>query len=176
MQTHTLQCCSDHAMIEQVNFSNPNNNPDYQRLQTLLQTSNWKEADHETYLVMLRVMGYSKGNWLRPEDFDRFPCQDLHLIDRLWVEWSDRRFGFSIQHRIWDEVEQDYQAFGNQVGWRVDGCWIDYDHLTFQSSAPLGHLPSGWVKDCNLESCVDGCGYVGFEDLFDRLDACSDLQ
>ncbi|KAM3107858.1 GUN4 domain-containing protein [Phormidesmis sp. 146-33] len=172
-QTQSLQCCGDQLTTEQSNSFDSENKPNYRRLQTLLQAGNWKEADYETYLAMLRAIGYSEGTWMRPQDLDCFPCQDLCLIDRLWVEWSDQRFGFSIQQRIWHQVGQDYQVFGDRVGWRVEGRWIAYDHLTFRSSAPLGHFPSGWVKDCNLESCVGGCGYVGFEDLFDRLEACS---
>ncbi|NJR50292.1 MAG: GUN4 domain-containing protein [Leptolyngbyaceae cyanobacterium CSU_1_3] len=147
-------------------------NIDYQNLQNLLQEGRWKEADYETYLVMLQMIDRPTGSWIRPEDFDHFPCLALYRIDRLWFEFSEGRFGFSVQQRVWQEVAEDYQLFGDRVGWRVEDRWLTYDRMTFQISAPQGHLPSGWVKDCNLDSCLSGCSYVGFEDLFDRLNAC----
>ena len=45
------------------------------------------------------VLGGQEG------DIDKFPCQDLHTIDQLWVKLSGRKFGFSIQAEIWDKLE-----------------------------------------------------------------------
>ena len=33
-----------------------------------------------------------------------FPCQDLGTIDKLWVEYSDGKFGFSVQKKIYQDL------------------------------------------------------------------------
>ena len=70
----------------------------YSRLQQLLAAGNWKEADKETRKVMLQVVSReSKRGWLKTEDIDNFPCEDLQTIDQLWLHYSQGKFGFSVQ-------------------------------------------------------------------------------
>jgi hypothetical protein len=129
---------------------------DYTRLRDLLAAGEWKEADKETLLVMLQAAGREQE--LAVEDIKKFPCTDLNTIDRLWVKYSDCRFGFSVQKRIWEKCVwervavtpnagyETYRRFSDCVGWRVKNAWLDYDNLTFDTiNAPLGHLPSGFV-------------------------------
>ncbi|HEY9637311.1 MAG TPA: serine/threonine-protein kinase [Coleofasciculaceae cyanobacterium] len=131
---------------------------DYSRLCQLLAVGKWKEADLETTIILLRASGREQEGWMRTEDFKKFPCQDLHLIDRAWVEYSNGRFGFSIQKQIWDSVGArstiDYVTwchFGDRVGWRVKGNWLNYCDLTFDpKAAPLGHLPAGGLDSIVL--------------------------
>jgi hypothetical protein len=40
-----------------------------------------------------------------------FPCPDLFTIDRLWLKYSNGRFGFSIQNRIMSEIGEDARSF-----------------------------------------------------------------
>ena len=121
---------------------------DYRKLQELLAAQKYKEADLETYRVMLSVARREKEGWLRTTDIDQFPCTDLRTIDRLWVEYSRWRFGFSIQKRTYQTLggtkkynKQIWLEFCDSVGWRVGGKWLSYSNLTFDLSAPLGHLP-----------------------------------
>jgi hypothetical protein len=129
---------------------------DYTRLRDLLAAGEWKEADKETLLVMLQAAGREQE--LAVEDIKKFPCTDLRTIDRLWVKYSDCRFGFSIQKRIWEKCVwervsvtpkagyETYRRFSDCVGWRVKEAWLNYDELTFDTTnAPQGHLPSGFV-------------------------------
>lgn len=96
---------------------------------------------------MCEVIDRQKENWLRNEDIERFPCQDLRNIDRLWVKYSHGRFGFSVQKNIWQECgsptrySKDWERFGDSVGWRVDGKWISLANVKHAASAPQGHLP-----------------------------------
>src|SRR4028118_267408 len=39
------------------------------------------------------------------------PCPDLFTIDRLWLKYSNGRFGFSIQNRIMSEIGEDAISF-----------------------------------------------------------------
>ncbi|MFM6872503.1 MAG: GUN4 domain-containing protein [Dolichospermum sp.] len=123
---------------------------DYRKLRDLLKAGKWKEADEETLRVMLCVGGTREG-WLNVESFDNFPCADLRTIDQLWVKYSDGRFGFSVQKRIYQglggtrEYNQEiWLKFGDKVGWRKGGSWLYYSDITFDKKAPEGHLPIGW--------------------------------
>ncbi|MFB2838412.1 GUN4 domain-containing protein [Floridanema evergladense] len=124
---------------------------DYQNLRDLLKAGNWREADLETAKVMLKVAGREKEGYLNVEHIENFPCTDLRTIDRLWVKYSNGRFGFSVQKRIWESVGgkpgelsyEIYKKFGDRVGWyemKKDN-WKTYKDLTFSLNAPVGHLP-----------------------------------
>jgi hypothetical protein len=123
---------------------------DYRNLEDLLKRQQWKEADKETANVMLGAANRTKEGWLRVEDIDNFPCEDLRTIDQLWVKYSNGRFGFSVQAKIYRELggtqkynQRVWDAFGDKVGWRVNNSWIYYKEVTFDLVAPLGHLPVG---------------------------------
>ncbi|BAZ20142.1 hypothetical protein NIES4073_10180 [Kalymmatonema gypsitolerans NIES-4073] len=130
---------------------------DYTRLRDLLATGKWKEADRETANLMLKLVGRDEVGWLRNEDMEKFPCQGLRTIDALWVKYSNGHFGFSVQHRIWQEVGGKVNKvteclLGDHVGWRVKCNWLPYDYdwlgysnMTFSLNAPQGHLPARLV-------------------------------
>lgn len=124
---------------------------DYTKLRDLLAAGKWKDADDETSLVMLQAVGREKDDSIRYEELLNFPCTDLRTIDRLWVKYSDGRFGFSVQKEIYLSVggkpdgkynEEAWNKFGDRVGWRVESDWISYTKVTFDTSAPTGHLPN----------------------------------
>lgn len=116
-------------------------NVDYTKLRDFLKAGCWREADEETLAVMLAVSGREEEGWLDSESIENFPCTDLRTIDQLWIKYSDGRFGFSVQKRIWDSVGKDYGKFGDCVGWSKDREWIRCDDVTFDTTAPPGHLP-----------------------------------
>ncbi|MEG4011485.1 MULTISPECIES: serine/threonine-protein kinase [unclassified Microcoleus] len=125
---------------------------DYTRLRDLLAAGKWKEADQETLNVMLKAARREKEGYFNKESIDNFPCDDLRTIDQLWVKYSQGRFGFSIQKKIWLEVggKVDWETeckLGDRVGWRKGGSWLDTKNLTYNKQAPVGHLPRelcGW--------------------------------
>lgn len=119
---------------------------DYTRLRDLLAAGKWKEADEETLKVMLKATRREKKGYFSRESIDNFPCDDLRTIDQLWVKYSQGRFGFSVQKKIWLEVggKVDYETdckLGDRVGWLKGGEWLNYSDLTFNKQAPSGHLP-----------------------------------
>lgn len=117
----------------------------YIRLRDFLKAEQWKEADHETLAVMLKASGKEQQGWLDTESIENFPCTDLHTIDQLWVKYSNGQFGLSVQKRIWESVDKNYEKFGDRVGWRkgmfMNKEWRDYNKITFSTNAPEGHLP-----------------------------------
>ncbi|MBD2592762.1 GUN4 domain-containing protein [Nostoc spongiaeforme FACHB-130] len=146
---------------------------DYRKLRDLLAAGKWKEADAETARVMLAVMKREKEGWLRVEDIDNFPCEDLRTIDQLWVKYSDGKFGFSVQKLIYQSLggtrnydDKIWQAFGDKVGWQKGERWLYYNGLTFDITALKAHLPTPLAIGF---SCFDGF-YV--KALFSRIETC----
>jgi hypothetical protein len=145
---------------------------DYSELRDLLKAGNWKEADEETRRVMLAVAKREKEGWLRVEDIDNFPCVDLHTIDQLWVKYSDGKFGFSLQKRIYKGLggtrqynEEIWEMFGEKVGWKnEEGNWLYYRETTFNIKAPEGHLP----RSIKRTYFAVACGVR----LFSRVETC----
>jgi len=111
---------------------------DYINLRNLLAAKKWQEADEETERVMLKVAGREKERWLNVESIDKFPCEDLRTIDQLWVKYSNGRFSFSVQKRIYQSLggtreydEKVWEKFGDRVGGRKNNSWLYYKDLTF---------------------------------------------
>ncbi|MDF5731894.1 MAG: GUN4 domain-containing protein [Rhizonema sp. PD38] len=140
----------------------------YSKLADYLWSGEWKKADEETDSVMLQVSNKEKRGVLIREDIQNFPCDDLRIIDYLWVYTSKGRFGFSVQKNIYQSLggtseynEKVWDDFGDHVGWRVKESWvydneetsevtfdtvasirwIYYNEVTFNTTAPMGHLP-----------------------------------
>jgi GUN4-like len=112
---------------------------DYSCLQKLLAEREWEDADKETAKLMLNVSNQDELMFL--DAAENFPIIDLTTIDRLWIKYSNGRFGLSIQKQLWDEVGRDIEKFSEVVGWRFRGKWIQENNLTFTDDAPIGHLP-----------------------------------
>ncbi|MEG5046822.1 serine/threonine-protein kinase [Microcoleus sp. B4-C1] len=122
---------------------------DYTHLRDLLAAGKWQEADRETRKVMLKAARREKEGGFTVESIDNFPCDDLRIIDQLWVKYSQGHFGFSVQKKIWLEVggKVDWETerkLDDRVGWRKENRPLPYNDLTFnQNQAPRGHLPAG---------------------------------
>jgi serine/threonine protein kinase len=163
-------------------FSVPSSSPqnlnlpatvDYTKLQYLLGVGRWEDANEETLNVMLKVANREKQGSLYLEDIANFSCQDLSTINKLWIQYSDRRFGFSIQQQIWSSFggskNADYETwsrFGYQVGWMrnqmLKHVW--FEQLTYSRNAPIGHLP------CIEMVRIAGMNWANV--LFSRVEVC----
>jgi hypothetical protein len=78
--------------------------PRYFKLAYLLQQGEWRMADYETYEVIIKVGDRDHKGYLDIPDIQQFPCQDLRIIDQLWVKYSQGKFGFSVQKQIYVKV------------------------------------------------------------------------
>lgn len=126
----------------------------YANLETLLQTQQWHEADQETYRLMITTVGKEDGQFLNSDDLKTFPCEDLQMLDRLWVKYSDGKWGFSVQKRIWEDCGSptDYdefkRTFCDRIGWTNNGKWQNptYDlENSLDGELPFGF--GGYVRD-----------------------------
>ena len=139
---------------------------DYSRLRDLLAAGCWQDADQETTQLMLKAADREQHRWLRATDIINFPNTDLCTIDHLWVKYSNGRFGFTVQKRIWWEVGQDKKKFGNRVGWYIGSNWKSYSDISFTLNAPMGHLPAWqwyWSAGVNGSLAFGGKGLFGYE-------------
>ncbi len=137
----------------------------YFLLRDLLEAGNWRAADLETTALMLKVAEREREGWFNEDCLKIFPVKDLELINRLWLNYSDFRFGFSVQLEFYLELGKDFKKLGDVVGWRVDDRWLSYGERCFDISAPVGHLPSGGVGYQRWERTVE----LSYAALAERL-------
>jgi hypothetical protein len=147
------------SILSEISLENYLPNPlteakiDYSQLRDFLATKQWQAADQETAALMLKIAGKESEGRLTGQDIQKFPGEELGRINQLWLDFSDGRFGFTVQKQIWEQVgglvnsddSETYCRFGDRVGWRKNGSWLDYSQLTFNrtsnTTSPLGHLP-----------------------------------
>lgn len=145
---------------------------DYQPLQHLLATGQWQAADRETAELMLKV---ANRQLFRILDLEEFCCTDLQTIDRLWQHYSQGKFGISVQQKIYQNLggtkefnREIWEAFGDAVGWRVNGNWLYYEELSFNGRAKTGHLPGAPPRTQGWTGCWSWFLLV----IFSRLEHC----
>ncbi|WP_017293587.1 serine/threonine-protein kinase [Geminocystis herdmanii] len=122
---------------------------DYSTLETLLQNQSWRKADEETQKLMLKAVNKEDSKCIDRSAMNKFPCRDLQTIDQLWVKYSNGKFGFSVQKRIYQSLggkrgydKKVWETVGDRLGWRMNGTWLFQDYLIYTNKAPQGHLPS----------------------------------
>jgi hypothetical protein len=168
---------------------------DYTRLRDLLAAGKWQKADEETVNAIRKVAGKGKYDLLYTWDIINFPCKDLRTIDRLWVKYSNGKFGFSVQKQIYQDLGGTRQfdidlwkKFSDTVGWRKEKLkqrkilgipagnywervWCSYSELDFDLYiSPKGHLPGSQI-------CWWGClgasrGWGEMLNFFSRAETC----
>ena len=125
-------------------------NPRYFKLRQLLEEGKWREADEETATVMLQVAHRQQQYYLGVDDIKKFPCEDLRMIDRLWVSYSEGKFGFSVQEEIYRSLggtkeynEKVWDEFCERVGWNDQDILelMIYSSRFKPEEAPKAYLP-----------------------------------
>lgn len=61
------------------------------------------------------------------------PKEDLIAIDELWKKFSNNKFGYSVQKKIWLKVDKDFTRFFIKVGWmkKLDTEVEQYNYRSF---------------------------------------------
>ncbi len=163
-------------VTENSDLISPESKVDFNNLAKYLADQNWRKANDETRNIMLQASGRKSIGWIPPSDFKNLPCWDLKTIDRLWLENSDNRFGFSVQLPIYLDTgnrpgrligDDAYNLFGDRVGWRKDNDWIIFiENLNYTSTAPMGHFPNP-----RPEYSITG-GRLAYSVLAERMVQC----
>ncbi|MBE9184532.1 GUN4 domain-containing protein [Microcoleus sp. LEGE 07076] len=119
---------------------------DYTKLRDFLSNKKWKEADRETWTVMCESLSLEPETQLEISQIYQLACPDLQTVDRLWLYYSQARFGFSVQKQIYESVKGDYIRFCDRVNWPTYNSATASRQIKFTRQAPIGHLPSrSWV-------------------------------
>ena len=100
-------------------------------LKSELSAQRWQGANYYTR-SLVSVM------FLTSINIEESSATKLREIDRLWREYSNDRFGFSVQKAIYQRGSYNYQQFIADVGWYKSGSWLS---PSFKETAPKGHLP-----------------------------------
>jgi hypothetical protein len=155
----------------------PTTGINYTRLKNFLAEQKWRQANDETRNLILKATGRELQGWFTMEDLQKLACWDLQKMDQLWKEASNGRFSFSSQFRIFIDTGnrpgrlvaiENFQAFGDQVGWRKNSDWIIFkENLNYTLAAPVGHLPSP-----RSEYQISG-GRLEYTTLAQRLVTCN---
>ena len=130
----------------------------YGQLGIYLKEKDWKAADHETYLLLLKAAGNQsdRDGTFHPDEFNQIACADLVLIDQLWTQASNGKQGLTVQKKIYEDFAKDIRKTYENIGWLSPSgeLAIDtiYDRKTTRweylegrqpnfKSPPVGHLP-----------------------------------
>lgn len=156
-----------------------------EKLKQLLELGKLKEADQETKRLLLELAGRVKDGWLRSEDVKAFASHDLAAIDQLWTQYSNGRFGLSVQREIWQKLsckssvsipEQTISEnkFGQFVHWRTGSLWLSpWDSFNYDHHAPLGSLPREYIFTlpgwCNYSKGWSGYLLWRFDEIILKL-------
>ncbi len=193
-QINRLQPLRQNLKTEQIELKSEKG-VNYTKLRDLLAAGKWKEADQETALVMLQAANRVCEGYLTAHSINDFPCQDLHTIDQLWVDYSKGYFGLSVQKNIYnnlggtrEENKGIWYKFFYCVGWRKEGRWLYNLDLTFESldTVPVGYLPFSPVElfEIDDDNLLDYLRNIYGEDswatmkinllnlLFSQMDKC----
>lgn len=82
-------------------------------------------------------------------DVKNIPNTDLATIERLWLQFSGGKFGYSVQKKKWRQSKGDFEVFCRKIGWNTkDGeverklRWFGASEFIYDvKKAPEGHLP-----------------------------------
>jgi serine/threonine protein kinase len=160
----------------------PDLDPDYVHLESLLVDRAFQAADCETWQILLKLACRTEQENLTLNALEALPEAALHMLDRLWHTYSQGRFGLRVQQEIYQELggtaEFDFslwEKFAERVGWCRDRHWLNYGELNFSGNAPKGHLPTCCMDSLNRQGQARGvCGWwrLGFVTLLERLEHC----
>uniref|UniRef100_A0A803LM80 GUN4-like domain-containing protein n=1 Tax=Chenopodium quinoa TaxID=63459 RepID=A0A803LM80_CHEQI len=85
----------------------------------LLSLGDFRQADDETRRLIIVLAGEAavKRGYVFFSEVQFIPKDDLQAIDELWKKFSNNRFGYSVQRKIWLKVDKDFTRFFIKVGW-----------------------------------------------------------
>ncbi|XWS35275.1 hypothetical protein CRYUN_Cryun21dG0112100 [Craigia yunnanensis] len=125
----------------------------FDTLQHHLSTQNFRQADEETRRLLIVLAGEAaqKRGYVFFSEVQFISEADLKAIDDLWKEYSNNKFGYSVQKRLWQKVNKDFTKFFLKVGWmkKLDTEIEQYNYRAFPNEfvwdlndeTPEGHLP-----------------------------------
>ena len=117
----------------------------------MLAVGDYKGADQFTRDNLITISGAADQGrqFVYFTEVINIPETDLITMERLWLQFSDGNFGYSIQKRIWDIENGNFDNFIRRIGWTTmeNGVerklkWFGANEFIYTlDKAPKGHLP-----------------------------------
>ncbi len=117
---------------------------DYSILQQALLEERFEDADRLTSAILRRLAGEQaeRRGYVYFSEVLSMGGLDLVTIDRLWLAYSQGRFGFTVQARLLTTLNGRYDKLWTRIGWKQEGVWTRYPgSFNWSLQAPEGHLP-----------------------------------
>ncbi len=117
---------------------------DYGPLQCHLMLQEFEQADRLTseHLRQLAGPAAERRGYVYYSEVPPISGVDLESLDRLWLCYSQGRFGFSVQGRLLAACGGLWEQLWPRLGWKRDGVWTRYPSaFTWSMEAPEGHMP-----------------------------------
>ena len=123
---------------------------DYVPLATMLAIGDFEGADQFTRDALIKIAGPGavKRTFVYWTEVKNIPSVDLCTMERLWLQFSNGNFGYSVQKRVWDVESGNFDNYIRRIGWtKVDNGnerklkWFGKSEFTYDLTAPKGHLP-----------------------------------
>lgn len=124
---------------------------DYIPLATMLATGDFLGADQFTRDNLIKISGAEAAGrtFVYWTEVKGMPMADMATMERLWLQFSDGKFGYSAQKRIWDRTNGNFDEFIRRIGWtKVENGserklkWFGANEFIYTlEKAPRAHLP-----------------------------------
>ena len=119
-------------------------NVDYSPLQQALLEERFEDADRLTSAILRQLAGKQaeKRGYVYFSEVLSIGGLDLVTLDRLWIAYSQGRFGFTVQARLLTALNGRYDKLWPRIGWKKDDVWTRYPgSFDWSLKAPEGHMP-----------------------------------
>jgi hypothetical protein len=117
---------------------------DYAPLQGHLMRRSFEAADRLTSDHLRQLAGEAavRRGYVYYSEVAAMQAADLESLDRLWCCYSQGRFGFSVQARLLQAADGQWERLWPRLGWKAEGTWTRYPgSFIWSLEAPEGHMP-----------------------------------
>ncbi len=133
---------------KQREYLEANQDQIYQKLEEYLQQQDWKKADYETAFIMYQWM-VIENYYSFYELFREVSLEVIDEIDRLWVQYSEGKFGIKGQAKIYRDLggtedynEEVWNSLAIRVGWREGVRWLELEEVAYHATTHKeNHFP-----------------------------------
>lgn len=113
-------------------------------LQEALANQAFEEADRITSALLRQLAGpgAEQRGYVYYSEVPDMSGLDLQSLDRLWLVYSQGRFGFTVQARLLKACQGRWELLWPKLGWKSAGVWTRYPgSFQWNLAAPEGHMP-----------------------------------